>query len=111
MTDKILKDDLKKIPNHEKNINQHSWILIPENEHHIRFKRTVSYDEKNMFPYPYMDLGNNNNITEKTKKHNNHNSSNPINNNNSNDKAATTKKKKYHRLAHSVHVQSDIRYR
>ena len=115
LTAKSLKDDWK-IGNHEKAINRHSWILIPENEHLHRFKRTVPYDDKT---FPYKDLGNNKN-SEK-KKYNriakninignyiSNNTSNSINNNSTHKPA--TKKKKYHRLAHSVHVQSDIRYR
>ena len=105
LTSKSHKNDWKMSSNHEKHINRHSWVLIPENEHlHRRFKRTVPYDDKT---FPYKDVGNNNNSKEKKK--NNNNTSNPINNN-STHKAAS-KKKKYHRLAHSVHVQSDIRYR
>ena len=116
LTVKSLKDDWK-IGNHEKTINRHSWILIPENEHLHRFKRTVPYDDKT---FPYKDVGNNKN-SKKKKKHNripknytienyiSNNTSNPINNNSTHK--VTTKKKKYHRLAHSVHVQSDIRYR
>ena len=109
-----LKDDWKNNPIHEKHINRHSWILIPEKyEHHLhRFKRTVPYEEEednDKTTFPYKDLGNNNNIKRKNKKKRNH-TSNTINNNNSTRKA-TTKKKKYHRLAHTVHVQSDIRYR
>ena len=103
LNSKSFKNDWKISSNHEKHINRHSWVLIPENEHlHRRFRRTVPYDDKT---FPYKDVGNNNN----SKKKNNNNTSNPINNN-STHKAAS-KKKKYHRLAHSVHVQSDIRYR
>ena len=65
LTVKSLKDDWK-IGNHEKTINRHSWILIPENEHLHRFKRTVPYDDKT---FPYKDLSNNKN-SEKKKKHN-----------------------------------------
>ena len=116
LTVKSSKDDWKTV-NHEKTINRHSWILIPENELLHRFKRTVPYDDKT---FPYKDVGTNKNSKKKIKhnriaKNNNvenyisNNTSNSINNN-STHKAAT-KKKKYHRLAHSVHVQSDIRYR
>ena len=93
---KAIKNDWK-ISNHETQLNRHSWILVPENEH-FRFKRTVPYDNTT---FPYKDIGNN-------KKKNN-NISSPINN--SSVHTAITKKKKYHRLAHSVNVQSDIRYR
>ena len=103
LNSKSSKNDWKISSNHEKHINRHSWVLIPANEHlHRRFRRTVPYDDKT---FPYKDVGNNNN----SKKKNNNNTSNPISNN-STHKAAS-KKKKYHRLAHSVHVQSDIRYR
>ena len=116
LTVKSLKDDWK-IDNHEKTINRHSWILIPENEHLHRFKRTVPYDDKT---FPYKDVGTNKHSKKKIKnnritKNNNienyisNNTSNSINNNSTHK--PTTKKKKYHRLAHSVHVQSDIRYR
>ena len=105
LNSKSFKNDWKISSTHEKHINRHSWVLIPQNEHlHRRFRRTVPYDDKT---FPYKDVGNNNNSKEKKK--NNNNTSNPINNN-STHKAAP-KKKKYHRLAHSVHVQSDIRYR
>ena len=105
LNSKSFNNDWKISSNHEKHINRHSWVLIPQNEHlHRRFRRTVPYDDKT---FPYKDVGNNNN--SKKKKKNNNNTSNPISNN-STHKAASTKKK-YHRLAHSVHVQSDIRYR
>ena len=116
LTVKSSKDDWK-ISNHEKTINRHSWILIPENEHLHRFRRTVPYDDKT---FPYKDVGNNKNSKKKKKHHRipknytienyiSNDTSNPINNNSTHKPA--TKKKKYHRLAHSVHVQSDIRYR
>ena len=97
---KPIKDDWK-TSKHEEHLNRHSWVLLPENEH-FRFKRTVPYDDKT---FPYKDIGR---VSHNNTKNNN-NISHPINTNSVH--TATTKKKKYHRLAHSVHVQSDIRYR
>ena len=97
---KIKYDDWK-ISNHEKNINRHSWILIPE-EKRVRFKRTVPAPPQKNPPTtsysPYKDEAKN------------QNNSIPITNE-SHHTATSSKKKKYHRLAHSVNVQSDIRYR
>ena len=97
---KVIYDDWK-ISNHEKNINRHSWILVPE-EKSVRFKRTVPFNQPKNPPTtlygPYKDEAKN------------QNNSIPITNE-SHHTTTSSKKKKYHRLAHSVNVQSDIRYR